>query len=112
VLNRQGDFVRNPQANIIVRNINKSLAQSAVYLHFSQFGKISSCKLSVFDDGTSRGFAYIQYANVEDAQKSILALNKKVWEGNTLEIDIHKKRDERAPADTENFTNLYVQGFS
>jgi len=35
-----------------------------------------------------------------------------VWEGNTLEIDIHKKRDERAPADTENFTNLYVQGLS
>ena len=49
----------------------------------------------------------------EDAQKAIKALNKEVWEGNTLEIDIHKTRDQRTTQDgTQNFTNLYVQGFS
>lgn len=107
-----GDIVRNPLANIIVRNLNKSLNQSKVYEHFSQFGKISSCKLNVFEDGSSRGFAYIQYNEPEDAQKAIQALNKQVWEGNTLEIDLHKTRDQRSTiGDTQNFTNLYVQGF-
>ena len=111
-LNRVGDFVKNPLANIIVRNLNKSLNQSKVYEYFCQFGKISSCKLNVFEDGTSRGFAYIQYSDPNDAQKAIQALNKKVWEGNTLEIDIHKTKDQRSTTgEIQKFTNLYVQGF-
>ena len=45
ILNRQGEKNFNPKANIIIRNLSKTVTQNDVYQAFSKFGKIHSCKL-------------------------------------------------------------------
>lgn len=52
-------MVREPLANIIVRNIPKQIVQSEIFKVFSEFGSIKSCKLNCELNGESRGFAYI-----------------------------------------------------
>jgi polyadenylate-binding protein len=42
---------------------------------FQQYGKIGSCKLEIYGDGTSRGFGYVQFDSADDAKKAIEALN-------------------------------------
>ena len=59
IVNRQGDNVRDPEANIIVRNIPKSVNQQDIFNRFKEFGNIKSCKLETFKDGISRGFAFV-----------------------------------------------------
>lgn len=51
----------SPDANVYVRNIPKGTTQGDVYAVFKAFGEILSCKLDVFPDGSSRGFAYVQF---------------------------------------------------
>jgi RNA recognition motif-containing protein len=38
---------------------------------FGEFGKIISSKIEKYGDGSSRGFAYIQFEKVEDATNAI-----------------------------------------
>jgi RNA recognition motif-containing protein len=43
---------------------------------FSKYGEIASCKIEYFNDGSSRGFGYVQYVNKEDAANAIKNLNE------------------------------------
>jgi RNA recognition motif-containing protein len=65
-----------------------------------------NCELN----GESRGFAYIQFGQPEEAQKAILEVSKRNFWDNKLEVDIFKGRDIRQ---TETgFTNLFVCGLN
>lgn len=75
---------------------------------FQPYGKIGSCKLEVFTDGTSRGFGYVQFLEQKSAEDAIQALNDKVSGDNVISVAIHSKKDERE-AQSEKFTNLYVR---
>ena len=57
----------DPEANIIVRNLPKNVTQDQVRSVFVTFGEILSCKVDVYKDGTSKGFAYVQFKNPADA---------------------------------------------
>ena len=97
----------DPEANIIVRNLPKNATQDQVRAAFVTFGEILSCKVEVFNDGTSKGFAYIQFKNPADAQKSIAAMNGTSQLGSSsLAVSVHKKKDDRQTPDI--FTNLHV----
>jgi RNA recognition motif-containing protein len=45
----------NEKANILVKNIHKDISQGEIFNLFKSFGKITSCKLDCYQDGTSRG---------------------------------------------------------
>lgn len=77
ILNKQGDNYRNPQANVIIKNIPKHIQQNEVYQFFTNFGIIKSCKLQTFPDKTSKGFAFVQFDKPEEAQNAIKSLNRK-----------------------------------
>jgi polyadenylate-binding protein len=48
-----------------VRNLAKEVTQKDVRAAFEKFGSILSCKVELFNDGTSKGFAYIQFDKPE-----------------------------------------------
>jgi len=75
ILNKKKDGNFDKEANLIVLNFPKELDQSALNKLFAAHGTIKSCKLEVFNDGSSRGFGYIQYENKDSAQAAIKALN-------------------------------------
>jgi len=76
---------------------------------FSQFGAIGSCKLEIYANGESRCFGYVQFQKADSAQDAINALNNKEIEGTTISVLVHSKREDRGPAQSEHYTNLFLQ---
>ena len=83
------------KANIIVRNLPKEVDQQTLYGEFSDFGKIVSCKLEVFQSGESRGFGYVQFENEEQANNAIEKKNGVEIQGKKIEVLKHSKKAER-----------------
>ena len=103
---KEQDF--DSKANIIVRNLPKDIDQKKLMDLFKDFGKIGSCKLEVFTDGTSRGFGYVQFLEQKSAEAAIQKLNDNTIGDSVISVAIHSKKDERE-AQSEKFTNLFVR---
>lgn len=82
---------------------------------YSKFGEIQKCKLEVYADGLSRGFAYVQYKDEKDAQEAINKTNGAEFMGKKLEVFAHVKRsdanDDKDAAKHQG-NNIFVQGFT
>lgn len=76
---------------------------------FKQFGEIVSCKLETYQDGKSKGYAYIQFKTEEEADKAMEGLNDKEVKGKKIEINKHEKKDKRETPATTKFNNLFVK---
>lgn len=85
-------FDYNPKANLLVKNLDKEVTQQDLFDSFKQFGEISSCKLETFSDGSSRGYAYVQFSSEEEADKALEAMNGKEIKGKKIEINKHEKK--------------------
>lgn len=75
VLNKKKDSDFDKEANVLALNLPKEIDQNGLNELFKKFGNIKSCKLEVFNDGTSRGFGYIQFDTKASAQAAIAELN-------------------------------------
>jgi polyadenylate-binding protein len=62
---------------------------------FKQFGEIQSLKLETYPDGSSRGYAYIQFQGEEDADKAMETMNNTELRGRKIEINKHEKKSLR-----------------
>jgi len=73
-------IIENSDSNVYIKNIPDFVTPRDVLEHFSQFGEITSAKIPENDEGNHLGFGYINYSNIEAAQKAINSENgKKVW---------------------------------
>jgi len=61
---------------ILIRNIDRNLAQPDIVKHFRKFGRVSSCVL-VKDEktGKSKGFGFAEMPNFDEAMNAIEGLN-------------------------------------
>jgi cold-inducible RNA-binding protein len=78
--------------NIFVGNIPKSIGEEELKELFEQKGAVDS--VTVIRDnetGRSRGFAFVDMATEEDAQKAIEALNAYSLEGRNLTVNEARK---------------------
>jgi polyadenylate-binding protein len=66
----------NPKANLFVRNLPAKVTQLEVFNFYSKHGQVTKCKLECYADGSSRGFAYVQFENEKDASAAISATNE------------------------------------
>ena len=66
--------------------------------YFSQAGAISTVNLMMDKfTGQSRGFAFIEYASQEEANKAVEMFHEKEFQGRPLTVNIARPREERAP---------------
>ena len=108
---RSKDVTLSPDANLIVRNLSKEIDQSQLMTMFKEFGKIVSCKLETDNKGESKGYGYVQFEKADDAKTAIEKMNgKEVGTENKKKIDVnvHKKLDQRDHANADRYTNLVV----
>ena len=102
----------NPDANLIVKNLDKHITSKQLTEEVEKFGKTLSCFVRTHEVGGGRleslGYGYVQFESVEGADKCLQELNGK--ELNGLQIHIEKfvpsKQRERAPV-----KNLYIKQF-
>lgn len=73
--------------NVYVKNLDESICNEEKLRDiFSEFGEITSIYIALNDDGKPRGFAFINYASPEMAQRSVDEMNNKDVAGKTLTV--------------------------
>jgi polyadenylate-binding protein len=96
--------------NIFIKNIDASVTSRDLLDTFSQFGNILSCKVATTEDGKSKGFGFVQYQTLEEAEKAVKCTNgQKLTKTQSIPLSvahyiIRKKREEG-----RSFTNVLVK---
>jgi polyadenylate-binding protein len=69
-----------PDANLIIKNLELYLNESDIIKKFKRFGQILSCKLVRDERGESKCYAYLQFQDKASACEAIDALNNTYWD--------------------------------
>jgi RNA recognition motif-containing protein len=80
---------------LYVGNLPFSMTDEALQDLFAQIGKVDSARI-VRDHGTgqARGFAFVEMATEEDAQRAITQLNQRDVEGRSIVVNEARPRPE------------------
>ncbi len=105
----------NPKANVFVRNLPAKASQQELFALYSQYGPVTKCKLECYADGTSRGFAYVQFQSEGDAAAAIAGTNGSDVGGKKIEVFAHEKKSSQKAGAGESQkaapnNNVFVQG--
>lgn len=83
--------------NLFVGNLPFSASEDGLRELFAQFGEVQQVKIMTDrDTGKSRGFAFVEMTQDEDAQKAIAALNGKDFGGRALTVNEARPKPERS----------------
>ena len=74
--------------NIFVGNLDFAATDSSVRSIFEQYGTVDRVNLVTDrDTGRSRGFAFVEMRNTEEADRAIAGLNGAAFEGRALNVN-------------------------
>lgn len=83
--------------NLFVGNLTFDTTEDALRDLFSPLGEVGQIRVMTDrDTGKSRGFAFVEMANDDDAAKAIAALNGKELGGRALTVNEARPRPERS----------------
>jgi RNA recognition motif-containing protein len=86
------------QNRLFVGNLPYQTVENDLQDYFSQAGAVTSVNLMVDRaTGRSRGFAFVEFATAEEANKAVELFQGKEFQGRTLTVNIARPREERAP---------------
>ena len=71
-------------ANVFVKNLDKSVDNKRLYETFRRFGPIMSCKLAQEVNGESKGFGFIKFESEQSAIDAIIAMNGRQLDAKVL----------------------------
>jgi polyadenylate-binding protein len=81
--------------NIYIKNIDLEITDDEFRVMFEQFGEITSATLSHDQDGKSRGFGFVNYANHESAEAAVAEMNERDVKTQKLYVGRAQKKHER-----------------
>ena len=85
---------------LYVGNLSFRTLESDLSDYFSQAGVVASCNLMLDKyTGRSRGFAFVEYATAEEANKAVEMFDKKELDGRALTVNIARPREDRPRID-------------
>ncbi|MCP5517509.1 MAG: RNA-binding protein [Verrucomicrobiales bacterium] len=85
-------------SRLFVGNISFRTLESDLHDLFSQAGVVTSCTLMLDKfTGRSRGFAFVEYATGEEANKAVEMFHNQDFQGRALTVNIARPREERPP---------------
>jgi RNA recognition motif-containing protein len=83
--------------SVFVGNISFQTTEGDISSLFEPFGEITRVQLMTDrDTGRSRGFAFVEMSNDEEASKAIAALNGKELGGRALNVNEARPKPERS----------------
>ncbi|PKI84345.1 Protein phosphatase PP2A regulatory subunit B [Malassezia vespertilionis] len=89
------DEARAQFTNVYVKNVDLGVTQDEFAKLFEKYGSITSAVLSVDEDGKSRGFGFVNFAEHEQAAKAVDELNDTDFHGQRLFLGRAQKKAER-----------------
>ncbi|KAJ5996212.1 hypothetical protein N7499_007471 [Penicillium canescens] len=81
--------------NIYIKNIDLEITDDEFRTMFEKFGEITSATLSHDNEGKSRGFGFVNYANHESAAAAVESMNEKDVKSQKLYVGRAQKKHER-----------------
>jgi len=86
------------QNRLFVGNLSYQTMENDLQDYFSQAGVVTTVNLMVDKvTGKSRGFAFIEFATPEEANKAVEEFHNKEFQGRALTVNIARPREERPP---------------
>lgn len=105
--NRDPTSVRNnPQYNIFVKKVAKTVTARQFHDYFSTFGNIISARLVEDDEGEVVGYGFVLYDSLESVDLAIKEANQKELMGKTIFVGRFIKN---RPKTEPKFNNLFVK---
>jgi RNA recognition motif-containing protein len=87
----------NPN-RLFVGNLSYQTMENDLQEYFSQAGVVTTVNLMLDKvTGKSRGFAFIEFATAEEANKAVEQFHNKDFQGRALTVNIARPREDRAP---------------
>lgn len=86
---------RSRFTNIFVKNLDPEVTQTEFEELVGKYGKVTSIVLSTDDEGKSRGFAFANFENHDEAQKAVDELHDFEYRGQKLFAARAQKKSER-----------------
>ena len=78
---------------LYVGNLAFQATEDSINKYFSACGEVVSVSVMLDrDTGQPRGFAFVEMANADSAQKAVAELNGKEFQGRSLRVDIAEER--------------------
>eukprot|EP01129_Flabellula_baltica_P004542 TRINITY_DN1588_c0_g1_i2.p1 TRINITY_DN1588_c0_g1~~TRINITY_DN1588_c0_g1_i2.p1 ORF type:complete len:262 (+),score=99.96 TRINITY_DN1588_c0_g1_i2:382-1167(+) len=89
---RRGEPGEEPKLGLRVTNLGEDCTDEALEDLFRPFGPIQRKFLAKDDEGYSKGYAFVNYYNEEDAARALEALNKTGWNHMILSVEYAKPK--------------------
>ncbi|KAF9196895.1 Protein phosphatase PP2A regulatory subunit B [Haplosporangium sp. Z 27] len=81
--------------NVYIKNLDPEITQEEVEALFTKFGPVTSCVVSVDENGRSKGFGFINFENHEDAKRAVDELHDSDYKDKKLFVTRAQKKGER-----------------
>lgn len=72
---RASRFEKLKHSNLYLKNLDDSITDEKLKELFSEFGTISSCKVMLDPQGTSKGAGFVAFSNPEEATRAVSFVN-------------------------------------
>ena len=83
---------------LFVGNLSYQTGENDLQDYFAQAGSVTSVNLMLDKmTGKSRGFACLEFASQDDANKAIEQFHNKEFQGRSLTVNIARPREDRPP---------------
>lgn len=83
---------------LFVGNLSFQTEENDLQNHFAQAGTVTSVNLMKDKmTGKSRGFAFVEFATPQEAQKAIEQFHNKDFQGRAITVNVARPREERPP---------------
>ena len=98
--------------NLYIKNLDPETTQEEFVALFEPFGTVTSAVLQVDDEGKSKGFGFVNYANHDDAQKALDGLSNAEHRGRALYVSRAQKKTEREDELRKSYENAKMEKLS
>ncbi len=86
------------QSRLFVGNLSYQTMENDLQDYLSQAGVVTSVNLMLDKvTGKSRGFAFVEFASAEEANKAVEQFHNKEFQGRVLTVNVARPREERPP---------------
>ncbi|RJX65312.1 RNA-binding protein [Vibrio sinensis] len=76
---------------LLVRNLSRNMTEHQVRVLFSNHGSVAECTLVLDQEtGQSKGFAFVEMPNADEAKKAIASLNQTNVDQSKIRVKLAK----------------------
>jgi len=98
-----------PGNKLYIGNLSWNINGDELRTTFESYGDVQSCDVVMDVNGRSRGFAFVEFASVDQCQAAITGLNSELLDGREMRVDFHQPRDRNAPRPERPRFNRYQE---